>query len=473
MIDRPEVLAVASDLSLTHDIVEKDYVLGWLLAGIYAQDALVSAWTFKGGTCLKKCYFETYRFSEDLDFTLGDEAHLDAGYLRSTFGAVSAWVYEESGLELPVDLMRFETYRSPRQGLNCEGRIYYRGPLGRGGSLPRIKLDLTANEVLVLPPVERPVSHPYSDAPTNGIVARCYAYEEIFAEKIRALAERARPRDLYDVINLYRQRDFQPAAAAVLDILAKKSAFKDMAVPTLARLADAAGELRADWQAMLGHQLPRLPPFESFWAALPEFFGWLESGAAPPALATAPVGMEEEVVRPPVGFLRRQGVAGSSFLELVRFAGANRLCVDLDYDGSTRRIEPYSLRRTLAGNIVLYAVRTENGEPRSYRLDRIQEVRVTNQAFAPRYIVELSPRDLGIPPTARGSTGPAWSSPPVGVRRSPRASRPTGGPRYIIQCTVCGKKFARTTQDQRLRPHKSLQGWDCSGRMGFLVEMKY
>lgn len=152
MIDRSEVLAVASDLSLTHDIVEKDYVFGWLLAGIYAHEPVAAAWTFKGGTCLKKCYFETYRFSEDLDFTLGDVAHLDAGYLRSTFAAVSAWVYEESGLELPVDLMRLETYRSPRQGLNCEGRIYYRGPLGRGGSLPRIKLDLTADEVLVLPP---------------------------------------------------------------------------------------------------------------------------------------------------------------------------------------------------------------------------------------------------------------------------------------------------------------------------------
>lgn len=88
-------------------------------------------------------------------------------------------MYEESGLELPVDLMRFETYRNPRGGLNCEGRIYYSGPLGRGGSLPRIKLDLTADELHVLPRVERPVSHPYSDAPTDGILARCYAYEEI------------------------------------------------------------------------------------------------------------------------------------------------------------------------------------------------------------------------------------------------------------------------------------------------------
>jgi predicted nucleotidyltransferase component of viral defense system len=31
------------------------------------------SWVFKGGACLKKCYFETYRFSEDLDFSLRDE----------------------------------------------------------------------------------------------------------------------------------------------------------------------------------------------------------------------------------------------------------------------------------------------------------------------------------------------------------------------------------------------------------------
>ena len=37
MIDRSEILAVASDLSLTPDVIEKDYVLGWLLAGIYSH----------------------------------------------------------------------------------------------------------------------------------------------------------------------------------------------------------------------------------------------------------------------------------------------------------------------------------------------------------------------------------------------------------------------------------------------------
>jgi predicted nucleotidyltransferase component of viral defense system len=51
-------------------VVEKDYVLGWILAGMYGHEELAESWVFKGGTCLKKCYFETYRFSEDLDFTL-------------------------------------------------------------------------------------------------------------------------------------------------------------------------------------------------------------------------------------------------------------------------------------------------------------------------------------------------------------------------------------------------------------------
>jgi len=56
MIDRSEILAVAGDLSLTPDVIEKDYVLGWVLAGIYAHRGLAPTWTFKGGTCLRKCY---------------------------------------------------------------------------------------------------------------------------------------------------------------------------------------------------------------------------------------------------------------------------------------------------------------------------------------------------------------------------------------------------------------------------------
>ena len=60
MIDRGEILEVASMRRLRPDVIEKDYVLGWVLAGIFSHPVLGPAWAFKGGTCLKKCYVETY-----------------------------------------------------------------------------------------------------------------------------------------------------------------------------------------------------------------------------------------------------------------------------------------------------------------------------------------------------------------------------------------------------------------------------
>jgi predicted nucleotidyltransferase component of viral defense system len=103
MIDRREILEAASSFSLLPGVVEKDYTLGWILAGIYAHEELAESWVFKGGTCLKKCYFETYRFSEDLDFTLREEGHLDEEFLQTVFEEVIAWVAEQSGLNLPAD----------------------------------------------------------------------------------------------------------------------------------------------------------------------------------------------------------------------------------------------------------------------------------------------------------------------------------------------------------------------------------
>lgn len=70
MISKAAILERANEWHLTADVVEKDYVLGWLLAGIALGTELGTTWVFKGGTCLKKCILETYRFSEDLDFTL-------------------------------------------------------------------------------------------------------------------------------------------------------------------------------------------------------------------------------------------------------------------------------------------------------------------------------------------------------------------------------------------------------------------
>ncbi len=122
-------------------------------------------------------------------------------------------------------MIRFDVYRNNRDGLSAEGRIGYRGPLQPRGDLPRIKLDLTTDEILALDPVVREVHHPYSDRPGKGIYITSYRFEEVFAEKIRALAERQRPRDLYDVVHLYRHDDLSPNRSLILSTLNQKCAF--------------------------------------------------------------------------------------------------------------------------------------------------------------------------------------------------------------------------------------------------------
>lgn len=63
MISKQVVMEQAKIHNLPANTIEKDYVLGWILAGIAEADNLKNHWVFKGGTCLKKCFFESYRFS--------------------------------------------------------------------------------------------------------------------------------------------------------------------------------------------------------------------------------------------------------------------------------------------------------------------------------------------------------------------------------------------------------------------------
>ncbi len=477
MIDKREILEAASTLSLLPNVVEKDYVLGWLLAGINVHPELADSWVFKGGTCLKKCYFETYRFSEDLDFTLRDESQIEQGFLQRVLGEVIEWVADASGLVLPADQLSFDIYQNPRGRISCQGKIGYRGPVSPGssaGGWPKIKLDLTADERLVLPAVRRQVFHPYTDRPEEGLWINCYAYEEAFGEKVRALAERTRPRDLYDVVNLYRHGDTRPSAAVLRDVLEQKCAYKGIALPTVEALELHRIDLESMWENMLAHQLPVLPPVGDFWAALPEILTWLMGQAEAPQRARIEAGSAEVTIRSrvlPMSIPMRARAP----LEVIRFAATNHLCVDLSYKGSVRRIEAYSLRQTSEGNFVLHAVRSDSGEHRSYRVDAMQDASVTSQSFSPRYLVELS---------AEGPLPVTWAMRPGAIEwparqaRSaprPRAFAPSrgAGPTYVYRCPGCRKTFDRKTMDGALNPHKNPRGYECYGRYGTYVRTKY
>ena len=475
MIDRREILEIAAQSSLTPHVVEKDYALGWMLAGIYAHEELAERWLFKGGTCLKKCFFETYRFSEDLDFTLLDESHLEDGFLKRVFGEIGQWVYDETGIEMPADKQEFEFYRNPRGTLSCQGKISYRGPVSSTHALPRIKLDLTADERVVLPPIQTQIFHPYSDAPEEGIEVLAYDYVEAFAEKFRALAERTRPRDLYDVVNLYRNTDARPEPVQFIGVLREKCAFKGIQLPRLIDLEPHRADLEAGWIHMLDHQLPALLPVKAFWDALPEIFDWLH-GQVAPALAAMPMAAGKTLIRERI-ISFPTGSRAQSLIEIVRFAAANRLVVDLDYrdkagNRSKRAIEAYSLRRSKEDDILLMAVHADDAQSRSYRVDRILGVAVTQRSFSPRYPIELTPSGPHSIPPISNMSGIATIRRQSGSR-TPVFRAASQGPIYVFRCTACGKLFERKTQDGTLRLHKNNAGRDCYGTYGTYVRTKY
>jgi predicted nucleotidyltransferase component of viral defense system len=471
VIGKREILNFSNELGLAPNVVEKDYILGWLLAGIAQHPELGASWIFKGGTCLKKCFFETYRFSEDLDFTTTDPNQLNKEFLIGAFTEIAAWIYEAAGIEIPRELIRFDVNQNPRGVTSVEGRIAFRGPMEMGGDLPRVRFDLTADEVLVLEPVMRKVHHPYTDNPPDGIEILCYSFEEVFAEKTRALKERLRPRDLYDVVHLYRHDNLKPDRQVVVDTLSEKCKFKGISIPGMQDFTDHMGraELEAEWENMLKHQLPALPPFAQFWNELPAVFKWLEGKAEEverPAFPVSVPGVDQAWRAPAMV----QSWGSAVPLEIIRFAAANRLCVNLKYDGTTRVIEPYSLRSTRDSHLILHAVRHSTGEARSYRVDRIQGAEATTVPFTPKYAIEFTVAEpLSAPPTRRSATGPRLS-------RTPRirlARRARSGPIYVYRCSYCRKHFYRKRYDSRLNPHKDKRGYPCPSRTGYFVRTKY
>jgi predicted nucleotidyltransferase component of viral defense system len=173
-------------------VLERDYCLAWFLA-ILAQSPLKAVLAFKGGTALKRCYFEHYRFSEDLDFTLLQPTELPE--ILRQLETLYANIRDASGIQYGFD-------RLDRHGHVNSHTFYlnYSGPLPRGNS---VKVDITINERMTQPCGDRAVlrSYPEFEDVPEGRQITAYSLPEIAIEKTVALTDAARtePRDLYDL----------------------------------------------------------------------------------------------------------------------------------------------------------------------------------------------------------------------------------------------------------------------------------
>jgi len=467
MIRKQDILDRAAEWRLRPDVVEKDYVLGWLLAGL-SSVPFAKSWVFKGGTCIKKCYLETYRFSEDLDFSLLPDAEYTESGLAAQVRTLVRAVAELSGLAFPVELVEVRTRRNLQGQLTFEARVGYVGPLAYPGP-PKLRFDLTRHEAVLDVPSERRVVHPYPDELPGAAVVRAYSFNELLAEKTRALLERSRPRDLYDVVHLLENPPTELDITRTRELFVRKCGAKAIPVPTARGLIDAVRrdeELRSEWENMLGHQLPALPDLDGFLDRLPGLLAWVDAAVGPQVARPLPAVVRAPSETPMLATGIRYWGSGSS-LETIRFAASNRLVMEFHYHGKVRRVEPYAVRQAQTGNILLYGWELASDQIKAYKLAEMTDVRVSRSVFVPRYAVEMSA-------VAPAIVLPAPRQSVALPRRQAASSRPSrSGPTYVFECPVCRRRFSHGTQDSTLQAHKDRRGWNCSGRRGYLVDTRY
>ena len=162
--------------------VEQDLILSRLIIEIANHDLLGPELAFRGGTCLHKLHLQTaLRYSEDLD------------YVRTTHGPVGVVVDALRDVTMAVGLQ--ERSRKIRTGM---ATYVCWGPAEAGGVI-RIKIETNVEEIEPFLDRERlpyAVASPWFEG--HGEV-RTFALEELMATKLRALYQRRKGRDLFDL----------------------------------------------------------------------------------------------------------------------------------------------------------------------------------------------------------------------------------------------------------------------------------
>lgn len=245
-------------------VLERDYCISWLLIGL-SRAPLRRKLAFKGGTALKRCYFEDYRFSEDLDFTLLEEISLDA--LKKELEIVYTEVKTASGI----------TFRFSREDSQPHQNSYtfylgYEGPLPMTTGGKEIKVDVTLKEHLANPLEDRIVLKSYSeysDLPEDARIL-IYSLDEIATEKAVALLDRARtePRDLYDLWYLIAStKSVEPSE--INHAIRQKLSFRQKSLKDVREeFSRKEPRLKKTWESRLSAQVSILPEFEGVYRAV-------------------------------------------------------------------------------------------------------------------------------------------------------------------------------------------------------------
>ena len=250
MISDAQLRRLARELGIRLGYAEKHYVNSWILRAIYTSP-YGNSLLFKGGTALSKLYFpETWRYSEDLDFTV------EGSYSGSQteFQGVLEDAARVSGIDFEVTRhreLRKEGY--PAHYVDID--IQYDAVLGHRNTT---SLDIMIDEYVAFDPVTH--RHSYEDVPEFEVTA--YSLEEIFTEKLRALFQRSQARDYYDLYQMITEADIDESV--ILPAFTRKCEHDGVEADLRGAFPrENREEIRDGWENTLPDLVADLPEFDS------------------------------------------------------------------------------------------------------------------------------------------------------------------------------------------------------------------
>ena len=255
MIEQKEINKIATKNRVSDRQIEKDYVISWILFAISKNKILSNVLCFKGGTVLKKAYFENYRFSEDLDFTLIDE-NITNEQIRTEFNNIFEFIKEEANIDLRIADNKWTIHESDSPQFYIDYVATLQGNMGSRD----LKIDITRGEKLETEIETKTIFRTYSDL-EEDFNLQCYSLAEILIEKMTALMGRTEPRDLYDFWYLteIENTDISEYCCEFQNKAQHKKQHQDK---LLEKVLSKETPFRRDWEKKLSSQIHDLPDFD-------------------------------------------------------------------------------------------------------------------------------------------------------------------------------------------------------------------
>lgn len=460
VISHHELLVQAKAFDLSEANVQRDYIFGWIISGIFRESNLAGRVTLKGGNALRKGYLPGTRFSDDLDFSTRDG--LDGEAVLAELNRVCEFASGATGVRFDLARNRLSgEHQIDRECHVYKYQLYFRDMIGDKDHLTiSIRVDMTEYDRLYLPAQERQFIRPYSDADACAATIRCVKLEEALADKLKCLLQRRYCYDLFDLVySVFISKDIAVDRTELMNVFLRKTIFGSSPGAARSLLLDLPLDIyRGWWHKVLVPAASRI----SFDAAVET----LRSGITE-LFALYAVGGRSELAFYP-----------SRLRNPILEAGAGRKLIKVTYHGVTRIMEPYSLvfkrRRDGVAQEYFYTWDRTGGRQfgpgiKTLMHYDVQALEIMDATFEPRFEVTLSKAgDSSQTGYFVGSAGPR---PSTRSATTARRRRPRTGPKYVVQCRICGKRFTRSINVTGINPHKNPWGSHCPGRAGFVVSM--